>query len=61
MSSDQLYNRIHLMRFRNSKQTKLEVHADGVKEVEVEEREECPFCAPTWCDEPHCPYTKEEE
>lgn len=41
------------------KKTRLEMHADGVKEVE--EREECPFCKPTWCDEPHCPYTPEEE
>ena len=33
-----------------------EIHADGVKEV----REECPFCKPDHCDEPHCPYTEEE-
>lgn len=37
--------------------TKLEVHADGVKEV----REQCPFCKPSWCDTPHCPYTPKEE
>jgi len=34
-----------------------EFHADGVKEVE-----ECPFCPPKDpCNEPHCPYTKDEE
>ena len=35
--------------------TKIEVHPDGVKEVP----DECPFCDIP-CDEPHCPYTKEE-
>jgi hypothetical protein len=37
-----------------SKKTKLEVHADGVKEV----TEECPFCEDDPCNEPHCPYTE---
>lgn len=35
--------------------TKLEFHADGVKEVP----DECPFCVEP-CNEPHCPYTEEE-
>lgn len=35
---------------------KIEVHADGVKEVP----DECPFCDIP-CKEPHCPYTKEEQ
>lgn len=35
--------------------TKFEMHADGVKELD-----ECPFCTVP-CNEPHCPYTKDEE
>lgn len=38
------------------KKTEYEMHADGVKEVEV-----CPFCpVEKPCLEPHCPYTEEE-
>lgn len=39
------------------KPKKYEMHADGVKEVD----DDCPFCAPEPnCDEPFCPYTKDE-
>lgn len=31
----------------------IEIHADGIKEVE------CPFCDEP-CEESHCPYTEEE-
>jgi hypothetical protein len=52
-----------------------EMHADGVKSVFVnregricdagglniiESTDECPFCTVP-CDEPHCPYTKDEK
>lgn len=44
-----------LWAIKQSKKTKLEVHADGVKEV----TEECPFCDEP-CEQPHCPYTEEK-
>ena len=60
--NDQLYERLKLVKYRDmgkrNKRKIIEVHADGVKEVE---REECPFCKPTWCDEPHCEYTPKDE
>lgn len=49
----------------------LELHADGVKELEGyhdseifcsgQQIVECPFCKPDFCEEPHCPYTEEED
>jgi hypothetical protein len=37
------------------RKVRIEVHADGVKEIP----EECPFCEVP-CNEPHCAYTEEE-
>lgn len=43
----------------NMSKTKIEVHPDGVKEVEDDE---CPVCPPDdKCGRPWCPYTKEEQ
>ena len=48
-AAEHAYNRVGTVYY--------EMHADGVKEV----REECPFCKPSFCEMPHCPYTEEEQ
>ena len=37
----------------------LEIHADGVKEIEEKDIDKCPFCVVP-CNQPHCVYTEEE-
>jgi hypothetical protein len=58
-SEHEYHVREHLAVERQMKEStvRYEMHADGVRELD-----ECPFCPPKEpCQEPHCPYTKDEQ